>query len=147
MRRICADTHSKTCMHTLTPRVCPCCQPSGAMLWSSHCGSTQPSISLISPPRLSSLTLSLSPSLQPSGLLDLTALGCLGSGGIPISSSNHDIISPEWVKDVAGIFPTSFLMLPSIKLHALHAGSCMNRRQAKTCNHHGKTVQVFFFFF
>lgn len=48
------------------------------------------------------LSLTLSPSLAGSVSLPLavwmagpTALGCLGSGGIPISSSNHDIILPK----------------------------------------------------
>lgn len=115
----CADatlyTHTHPWSVPLLPS--PSWQPSAATLWSSHCGSTQASISLISP------SLSLLHFLCLSGSVSLpaavwmagpTALGCLGSGGIPISSSNHDIILPKWVKDVARIFPAFlFCSLPS----------------------------------
>ena len=47
-------------------------------------------LSLSLPPSLCSV--SLPPAVWMAGS---TALGCLGSGGIPISSSNHDIILPQ----------------------------------------------------
>lgn len=76
-----------------------------------------------------------------------TALGCLGSGGIPISSSNHDIILPKWVKDVARIFPAFlFCSLPSnyinYMLPATSTDSINLLKDNRSEEEHGKNAQA-----
>ena len=91
-----------------------------------------------------SLSLSGSVSLPPAvWMAGPTALGCLGSGGIPISSSNHDIILPQWVKDVARIFPASLFcslpsnythyMLPAAPAESIRLDFLKNSRSCRKC--------------
>lgn len=111
--RVCSSLSAKWCYALiLTLWVSP---KAPISLFSSYSISLTLSLSLFFLPPSLSGSVSLPPAVWMAGS---TALGCLGSGGIPISSSNHDIILPQQVKDVARIFLASlFCSLPSNYTH------------------------------